>query len=118
MIWIGGMLYFFASNTSRTQPLTLKERERQIEIGKLSRERDHKDRNTNLFPLPKDPKFRKEFEIQKKDARRLSDFNWKAYQAGGALKPGEDKNQNNAYNQEASEALAWDRDVPDVRDTS
>ena len=48
--------------------------------------------------------------------RTIEDFDWRAYVKRSGLRPGEDKNHRNAYNQAASDALEWDRAVPDVRD--
>ena len=49
------------------------------------------------------------------DTRKLSDFDVQKYLAGDRVKDGEDKYKKNAYNQEASDKLAFDRDIPDVR---
>ena len=89
-VWIGGMMY------------------------------DHSDNHDNLNNTPKDPEFFKHEREKReaKDLRKLETFDWKECQRKGASKPGEDKNQRNAYNQEASENLSWDRLVPDIRDHS
>merc|ERR1711962_341723 len=50
------------------------------------------------------------------DKRTLDNFDWRSYVKQSGLRPGEDKNHRNAYNQAASDALEWDRAVPDVRD--
>ncbi len=42
-------------------------------------------------------------------------FDEKAYVAAGALKPGENAYTRNKFNQEASDKLASNRDVPDTR---
>ncbi|XP_066936239.1 polypeptide N-acetylgalactosaminyltransferase 2-like [Clytia hemisphaerica] len=133
VIWIGGMLYFFTSSSNAPPPLSPEEQARLIALGKLARDRDHKGHKEhhdighgqdhqkpdekkynvkgNIF-IAKDPKMRS----NNRDSRSLKDFDWHGYVQRGALKPGEDKNVRNAYNQEASEKLAWDRPIPDVRD--
>jgi hypothetical protein len=130
VIWIGGMLYFFTSGQNPQEPLSHEERSRLVKIGKLARENDHnghdrhrnnadfidhRDQNKKNIAIPKDPKQRGRV-LDADLGRRLQDFDWKDYVKRGALKPGEDKNQRNAYNQEASEKLTWDRAIPDVRD--
>ena len=129
VIWIGGMFYFFTSGQAPHEPLSDEERFRLVKMGKLARENDHKknDRHHNIvngvghqdqfkkdIAIPKDPQRRR--VVIDTDRRRLQDFDWEGYVQRGALKPGEDKNQRNAYNQEASEKLTWDRAIPDVRD--
>ncbi|XP_065660780.1 polypeptide N-acetylgalactosaminyltransferase 2 isoform X3 [Hydra vulgaris] len=115
LVWIGGMLYFFVSNKYENEKgeISVEERNKHIDNAKLSREKDRIERDINIANIVKDPKFRDNEQI---DQRSLAKFDWKGYQLRGALKPGEDKNQRNAYNQEASELLPWDRVVPDVRD--
>lgn len=49
------------------------------------------------------------------DNRRIEDFNVEGYLAVTRVKKGDDAYANNAYNQEASDKVAFDRDVPDVR---
>lgn len=124
-IWIGGMLYFFTSSNS-VEPLSPREHQRLVQEGKKARERDHQNHYSNKdtvdkkydsennIVIAKDPKQRK---VLNRDTRRLENYDWKGYIKRGALKPGEDKNAKNAYNQEASEKLAWDRAIPDVRDS-
>lgn len=124
-IWIGGMLYFFTSSSS-VEPLSPREHQRLVQEGKKARERDHQNHNSdkrtvdkkydfeNNIVIAKDPKQR---QVLNRDTRRIEDYDWKGYVKRGALKPGEDKNKRNAYNQEASEKLAWDRAIPDVRDS-
>ena len=122
-VWIGGMMYFFSSNSHDAiiaKPIASNERERHIKQGLEAFKKDHSDNHDNLNNIPKDPEFfRHEREkIEAEDLKKVENFDWKEYQRKGALKPGEDKNQRNAYNQEASENLLWDRPVPDVRDHS
>ena len=50
------------------------------------------------------------------ETRSMATFDWRGYIKRSGLKPGEDKNERNAYNQQVSDALDWDRTVPDVRD--
>ena len=121
------MLYFFTSSSS-VEPLSPREHQRLVQEGKKARERDHQKHDSDIkraidnkkydsennIVIAKDPKQR---QVLNKDNRRLEDFDWKGYVKRGALKPGEDKNARNAYNQEASEKLAWDRPIPDVRDS-
>lgn len=121
-VWIGGMLYFFSSNSHDRSIPTLRpnEREQNIKQGLEGFKKDHNENHVNLHNIPKDPEFLKH-EVAQREAeeyKKLETFDWKEYQRKGALKPGEDKNQRNAYNQEASEKLAWDRAIPDVRDHS
>ena len=137
VIWIGGMLYFFTSSSNSPPPMSAEEQAKLIALGKIARDRDHRGHNIhhnnrehveeplqhnnddnkkynakgNIF-IAKDPKMRN----PDRDSRSLKDFDWHGYVKRGALKPGEDKNARNAYNQEASEKLAWDRPIPDVRD--
>ena len=121
IVWVGGMLYFFVSSKGETvkgESISTEERNRHIDNGKQGREKDRVERDINVESVvaAKNPKFR-DTEIVKLDQRSLTKFDWKGYQLRGALKAGEDKNQRNAYNQEASESLPWDRVVPDVRDS-
>lgn len=110
-VWIGGMLYFFTNN-SQIHAVSKEERDRHVALGKLARERDHFSHNE--VAIARDPNIRN--SLEKTDTRSLDNFDWQRYIKAAGLKDGEDKNQRNAYNQEASDALAWDRDVPDVRD--
>lgn len=112
-VWIGGMLYFFTNN-SQIHAVSKEERDRHVALGKLARERDHFSHNE--VAIARDPNIRN--SLEKTDTRSLDNFDWQRYIKAAGLKDGEDKNQRNAYNQEASDALAWDRDVPDVRDNS
>ena len=49
------------------------------------------------------------------DSRRIEDFDVEGYLAVTRVKKGDDAYASNAYNQEASDKVAFDRDVPDVR---
>lgn len=49
------------------------------------------------------------------DHRRIEDFDVESYLAVTRVKKGDDAYASNAYNQEASDKAAFDRDVPDVR---
>lgn len=49
------------------------------------------------------------------DSRRIEDFDVESYLAVTRVKKGDDAYASNAYNQEASDKAAFDRDVPDVR---
>lgn len=51
-----------------------------------------------------------------KDNRRIQDFDVEIYLSVTRVKKGDDAYASNAYNQEASDKAAFDRDVPDVRD--
>ena len=121
VIWIGGMLYFFSSGNTTTIIMSSSERERLVELGKLSHEKGkrklsvkvHGNSNNRNFGQKHHPKFADRDEHT--DNRILEDFNWRAYIKAAGLKPGEDKNQRNAYNQEASDKLDWARTIPDVR---
>ena len=121
-VWISGMLYFFSSS-SNVEPLSPGEHARLVQAGKVARERDHRKHESvdkkydfeNNIVIGRDPNIRN--KVLNKDSRSLNNFGWKEYVQRGALKPGEDKNARNAYNQEASEKLAWDRPIPDVRDS-
>ncbi|XP_068683019.1 polypeptide N-acetylgalactosaminyltransferase 2-like [Montipora foliosa] len=52
---------------------------------------------------------------EENDHRRIKDFDVESYLAATRLKKGDDAYSSNAYNQEASDKAAFDRDVPDVR---
>lgn len=54
-------------------------------------------------------------KISKDDPRRIEDFDVEGYLAATRLSKGDDAYASNAYNQEASDKAAFDRDVPDVR---
>ena len=126
-IWIGGMLYFFTSSND-VEVMLPGEHARLVQEGKMAREKDHQhhqdsDKSNHIdkkydfkknIVVVKDPNQRN--KILRTDNKKLEDFDWKGYVQRGALKPGEDRNARNAYNQEASEKLAWDRPIPDVRD--
>lgn len=119
VIWIGGMLYFFTSNQS-VPHMSPEERNKLIQMGKLAIKKDHAkghesrsdSKRDNKAMIAKNPKHRNIIV----DSRKLENFDWRGYVQKGALKPGEDKDKRNAYNQEASEKLDWDRKIPDVRD--
>lgn len=49
------------------------------------------------------------------DNRRIEDFNVETYLSATRVKKGDDAYASNAYNQEASDKAAFDRDIPDVR---
>ena len=49
------------------------------------------------------------------DLRRIEDFDVESYIAVTRVKKGDDAYASNAYNQEASDKAAFNRDVPDVR---
>ena len=49
------------------------------------------------------------------DLRRIEDFDVDSYIAVTRVKKGGDAYASNAYNQEASDKAAFNRDVPDVR---
>ena len=49
------------------------------------------------------------------DLRRIDDFDVESYIAVTRVKKGGDAYASNAYNQEASDKAAFNRDVPDVR---
>jgi len=112
------MLFFFMGPSSTPEVPPHEVKKQYIEYGKRARLDDHAEHHdTVVLPkMPRDPGFRAEIEKEKEDQRKLEAWDWKAYQNKGALKPGEDKMGRNAYNQEASDALTWNRDVPDVRD--
>ena len=57
----------------------------------------------------------KDVDANKYDSRRIEDFDVEGYLAVTRIKPGDDAYASNAYNQEASDKTAFDRDVPDVR---
>jgi len=124
VVWIGGMLYFFTSNSSsNVTTVTVEERNEHIKKGIEAHKKDHLVFQSSNNKKAVDSKFEaQKLHVNKieevEDRRKLKDFDWKAYQERSGLKPGEDKNQRNAYNQEASDALPWDRGVPDVRDQS
>lgn len=118
LLWIGGMVVFVSNNHNRELPrMPEDERRKHIEQGKRSRELDRHNHpeESSIKDNPKAPPKAPPNPV-KKDARSLSDFDWKEYIRKSGLKPGEDKNQRNAYNQQASDSLPWDRQVPDVRD--
>lgn len=56
--------------------------------------------------------------LQPKPAQTVdwSKFNHEAYLAKGRLTPGEDRYAANKFNQAASDAVAWNRDIPDARE--
>ena len=127
VVWIGGMLMFFSGNGSgEIEPMSKSEREEHIKRGKESRQLDHINKNHHedehverkeAVAALQHPKVRnKVIPKEETDTRSLAAFDWRGYIKRSGLKPGEDKNQRNAYNQEASDALAWDRTVPDVQD--
>lgn len=119
------MIYFFSNNDNGTGPISFEEHSKYVQLGKLSRDKDrvqrHGNNNKNIAEkfMNRQHKLNPRFGLQninsEKDTRVLSDFDWKSYVKASGLKPGEDKNQRNAYNQEASDKLDWDRAIPDVR---
>lgn len=119
-IWLGGMVYFLA-------PLTgTKDDSRRTEdfvnfgdTGELeSLEQDINEQGTNMNEDTYNDKQQSSKLAQNSDEmdlRRIEDFDVESYIAVTRVKNGGDAYASNAYNQEASDKAAFNRDVPDVR---
>ncbi|CAH3193059.1 unnamed protein product [Porites evermanni] len=119
-IWLGGMVYFLA-------PLTgTKDDSRRTEdfvnfgdTGELeSLEQDINEQGTNMNEDTYNNNRQSSKLAQNSDEmdlRRIEDFDVESYIAVTRVKKGGDVYASNAYNQEASDKAAFNRDVPDVR---
>jgi len=122
-IWLGGMIYFLAP-LAGTKGDSRQSAEFDSLLGDTSEmespERGiydkHGDINGGTYNDNKDLSVIKE-NSDEKDNRRIEDFDVESYLSVTRVKKGDDAYASNAYNQEASDKAAFDRDVPDVRDS-
>lgn len=119
-IWLGGMVYFLVPLTeTRDQLRQSAEFDDNFLLGDTSDleslDQDTNEQNGNVNRDDNEVLRRIEEDAEEIDNRRIEDFNVETYLSATRVKKGDDAYASNAYNQEASDKAAFDRDIPDVR---